>query len=231
MTESAINTLHSIDVTTGVWVDLSTPSGGEVPEPRSFHKMCANGNELYVFGGCAAVGRLSDLHSYNISTSTWVHQPAPSGDVTIAGRGGPSICATDSKFMVATGYSGQENDDVYSFDFATSSWVKSQASGKFRPRSVCAHSLIGSNFAVFGGEVSTSDKGHEGAGAFCNDLVLINSVTGDHVQVEEGEPRPPARGWTAMAPTGDGGAILFGGLAGDDEKPERLNDVWVLKLE
>lgn len=28
---------------------------------------------------------------------------------------------------------------------------------------------------------------------------------------------------------GDGAMVVFGGLAGDDTSPERLNDVWVLK--
>jgi N-acetylneuraminic acid mutarotase len=37
--------------------------------------MVAVGTKLYVFGGCGAAGRLSDLHAYDTTTSAWVQMP------------------------------------------------------------------------------------------------------------------------------------------------------------
>jgi N-acetylneuraminic acid mutarotase len=43
---------------------------------RSYHRMVAVGTTLYVFGGCGAAGRLSDLHAYDTTTSTWKQMPS-----------------------------------------------------------------------------------------------------------------------------------------------------------
>ena len=40
------------------------------------------------------------------------------------------------------------------------------------------------------------------------------------------EGGPPARGWSAGAAWGGDKVVVVGGLAGDDETPERLIDVW-----
>jgi hypothetical protein len=53
-------------------------------------------------------------------------------------------------------------------------------SNLFRARSVCPHvTLPGAGVMVLsGGEVSISDKGHEGAGDFASDLVVLDASTG-----------------------------------------------------
>ena len=44
---------------------------------------------------------------------------------------------------------------------------------------MCGSCLINKNtFVIFGGEVNTSDRGHEGAGDFINDLIFIDMNTG-----------------------------------------------------
>ena len=40
------------------------------------------------------------------------------------------------------------------------------------------------------------------------------------------EGGPPARGWSAGAAWRGDKVVVVGGLAGDDESPERLMDVW-----
>ena len=87
-------------------------------------------------------------------------------------------------------------------------------------------------------QVSPSDRGHEGAGGFADDLVAFDAATGTplHVQVvsdapEGAQPRlPSARGWGGAAATSHSSAALFGGLAGDDAAPVRLGDAWTVSV-
>ena len=86
---------------------------------------------------------------------------------------------------------------------------------------------------LFGGEVSPSDRGHEGAGGFASDLLAIDPRDGTPQALEVAEPTtaPPARGWAAAAALSDTSGVLFGGLAGSDAAPERLEDAWVLHVD
>jgi hypothetical protein len=93
----------------------------------------------------------------------------------------------------------------------------------------------GGGVVVFGGETATSAKGHDGAGNFTNDVLHIDTATGNvSVAVNGGSSRPCVRGWTAMAAWEeegvDCGAVMFGGLTGDDDAPVRLGDTWQLRL-
>ena len=49
--------------------------GGKPPSPRSFHKMIAINQVIFVFGGCAAKGRLADLHKFDTRTNIWTEVP------------------------------------------------------------------------------------------------------------------------------------------------------------
>ena len=111
---------------------------------------------------------------------------------------------------------------------------------------------IGDYVFIFGGEVNTSDRGHEGAGDFAADLISIHcsQASGYHLiptQPIADSTIPIARGWTSMARLSDEmieenenntrnrskrvvTSVLFGGLAGNDEEPIRLNDVWLLTI-
>lgn len=71
MGDKDINDLWSFNVNTKSWKQI-TDQKGDVPGPRSFHKMAAIGDCLYVFGGCGMSarnslksGRLSDLHKFD----------------------------------------------------------------------------------------------------------------------------------------------------------------------
>jgi hypothetical protein len=60
-----MNDLYKFDTVTTTWSHVaSSQVDSDLPPARSFHKMTAVGTTLYIFGGCASVGRLSDLHSY-----------------------------------------------------------------------------------------------------------------------------------------------------------------------
>ena len=94
-----------------------------------------------------------------------------------------------------------------------------------------------SYIVVFGGEVDPSDKGHEGAGGFSNDLILISEKTFNVEKISkamiETDEWPLQRGWSAGCTTSNSGKCrltVFGGLSGDDNNPQRLNDLWVLSI-
>lgn len=271
MNEQPFNDLHCFDTISGCWSGpLQTT--GSVPSVRSFHKVASTASTLYVFGGCGEQGRLADLFALDMDTLSWTELPSCEH---IHGRGGSSFATLHNNeyLVVTTGYSGQENNDIYLFHIESKVWTvvahtqqeadvsSGGSSHYFRPRSVCPFftSQDGEFMFLFGGEVSTSDRGHEGAGDFASDLVALqfkaSSGEGGNcgelclvstVNVNEGVA-PPARGWTSMtsiAPATSsnsllqreelrrtpclGGALLFGGLTGDDVSPTRLDDTWLL---
>jgi len=153
-----------------------------------------------------------------------------------AGRGGPALgySKDGKKIILATGYSGQENDDIHIFDVNSNNWNTCEK-GQYRARSVapfCTLAPNGNNvLLIFGGEVSTSDKGHEGAGDFADDLVIIDTDTGIVLTNKNvGDCKPACRGWTSMTMISANKAILFGGLSGNDDNPTRHNDTWLLEI-
>ena len=114
---------------------------------------------------------------------------------------------------------------------------------ELRPRSVCISGSFPSVGVaiIFGGEVDPSDRGHEGAGGFENDMVVLDEKTGvlketiKASSLPEGTAWPESRGWSdaSSIDLGNGKASLFmfGGLSGDDTKPARLDDLWRLDLQ
>ena len=77
-----------------------------------------------------------------------------------------------------------------------------------------------------------SDRGHEGAGGFENDIVVLDETTGAFVQQikASGGDWPRQRGWSDAA-VHTSQMFVFGGLSGDDTTPQRLDDLWRLDVE
>lgn len=258
MDETPLNDLYALDLDTMIWREIKTVNDG--PCCRSYHCIAAGKSDdsIYVFGGCGVSGRLSDVHCLNLNSMTWEEIMVTD---KIKGRGGanffsfrPTTSPSGGDILyVIAGFIGDETNDVYSLDLSNKgdTWKEeTKASGKFRPRSVCGHCNVqwkGTEYlAVFGGEVSPSDKGHEGAGGFANDLLLfpVDASSGslkepisvpwtivNHANAASDDSIVP-RGWTMMCPdeSVDGRLVIFGGLSGSDEDPQRLNDVVVLQL-
>jgi len=250
MQEQALDDLWVLDcrgdIGTEVWSQVST--GAHVgPGPRSFHKMIAVGTDLYVFGGCGTEGRLADLYKFDTLQNTWEDL----GASLLRGRGGANLIHLPAagksgagKLAVVAGFCGEETNDGHQYDLAQErrSWDPSlmdiDGLANLRPRSVCVSGTIPSlgMAVIFGGEVNPSDRGHEGAGGFENDIVVLDASTGEMVQSDGGILKqesttswPMNRGWT------DGAVLdqeaktclyIFGGLAGDDSNPVRLGDLW-----
>jgi N-acetylneuraminic acid mutarotase len=224
MDEKPLNDLWRFDTTTSSWSLVVPKDASKVPAARSFHTMASVDNRyLYIFAGCAAVGRLNDLHRFDTVEGEW--EQMPSSDA-IEGRGGPCFI-NDGKgsLYVVAGFAGRETNDIHRFDIASKKWSQCSDAG-LRPRSVCAHCNAGDKVVIFGGEVDPSEKGHAGAGAFADDSLLFDPKSNQISTLPASGP--PPRGWSSMASCADGRVVLFAGLTGDDEKPERLNDLWVL---
>lgn len=231
MEELALNDLHRFDVDTLTWSQVEYT--GTAPSERSFHRMVSIGDMLFVFGGCDNKhGRVNDLFAFDIKTSVWTQMPSSDA---IKGRGGPNLIASpDGKRVFVTGgFSGEENMDMHSFDLETQTWTQVETAG-WRARSVCISSSLslsggGGVLVVFGGEVNISEKGHEGAGEFENDVVLFDGE-GKFITVAKPENAPVIRGWGSGDRFGPNSLIFFGGLTGTDADPTRLNDIWKLDV-
>jgi hypothetical protein len=138
---------------------------------------------------------------------------------------------------VVAGFAGEETADGHVFDLATGQWEQELMTlTGLRPRSVCTSGSFPSVgvSVIFGGEVDPSAKGHEGAGGFENDLVVLDEKTGSILTASIKSDGPEPRGWSDAAHTDDGKGtgqfFTFGGLSGDDASPRRLDDLWRLDL-
>jgi hypothetical protein len=248
MGEAAMNDLWRYDCEAFTWEEVKPAEGSaSPPEARSFHAMAACGSVLYVFGGCGVDGRLADLHSFNTTTAVWTKCP---DNAAIRGRGGAGLvadAAADRVYVIA-GFAGEPTRDIHCFNSTESveeggSWTSFEADEAFFPRSVFACATVSvedgkpASFFLFAGEVEPSNKGHEGAGSFTNQSIMLSpkpeedrpTMAATVVEAGSGDSLPPPRGWAPMATVGDT-VVVFGGLAGDDAEPLRLNDAWSLKL-
>lgn len=236
MDEMPLNDLWRFDITKGAWDSEVVTEEGLPPSPRSFHKMVTVGTHLYIFGGCGVDGRLADLHRFDTTTAQWEALPAPPESLGLVGRGGAGFCKSvdNRSLFVVGGFIGQESNIICRFDIESLTWhqVLAEGNGVLRPLSVsCSATLHGPGLIVFfGGEVDESIKGHEGAGSFSNEILVLDGNTG--MPVTSGAAAkgmtPPRRGWADAHNLGDDNLVLYGGLSGDDDTPTRLGDVWIL---
>lgn len=246
MQEQAMNDLWKLDCSgepgSEKWSEVipNADEGDDVPEARSFHKMLCIGDSLYVFGGCGCSGRLNDIHRFDLTKQTWQNLGKSQH---LKGRGGATFVPLDSgnSLGVIAGFIGEESNDGQVFDVVKGRWAEEPLGenlADMRPRSVC----IGGSFpgagvsVVFGGEVDPSAKGHEGAGGFENDVVLLDETTGNYLTTipqQDDSEGPETRGWSdgAVSLDDNGGTLfVFGGLSGDDAAPKRLDDLWKLRV-
>jgi len=223
--EKDMNDLFKLDLASGEWTELKP--AGEVYSPRSFHQACTAGGKLYVFGGCPGHDRAKDLYEYDPSSNMWSKLP----EADMRGRGGAGFTAdsSGSNLFVLAGFAGEEANDCYKYDIAARTW-STIPSDTLRPRSVFGVSTLGSKIVIFGGEVDPSAYGHSGAGDFANDLVVLDTETLAFSEVVVEGAAPLGRGWTRIAGDSEGSFLLFGGLAGDDANPMRLEDMWACNL-
>lgn len=245
--EGMLGDVWAWDQAARAWSGPLTTTGEAAP-PRSYAAACGTKEAIFVFGGCGASGRLADLYKLDVATMVWERLPDPPG---VDGRGGATLEAStcEGKLLLYSGFIGKETRDVLTLDLATKEWTRSHGPecdsscpcACAAERSVaqsCTLSPPGVHsgaVAVFGGEVAPSAKGHSGAGSFAGDVLLFGCADGQRLECsavvgagEKGCPEP--RGWGAMTAVSPTMGVLFGGLAGDDVNPRRLDDAWLLQL-
>ena len=248
MDEKPLNDMWILDASgepgTEEWSEVQyddSTSSSPPPEARSFHKMVAVGADLYVFGGCGQNGRMADLHKFDTKTRTWA---ALGTSTALRGRGGANLInLKGGALAVVAGFAGEETNDGHMIA-SDGKWAEVGMGGlsSMRPRSVCVSATFPSKDCaiIFGGEVDPSDRGHEGAGGFENDVVILDFQSGAYketIQKRSSEIEwPEERGWSdgdvgQVDPSMDGASLLiFGGLSGDDKDPRRLDDLWECRI-
>ena len=234
---------------TAIWTRITPPQGDDavLPSARSFHKMIAVGTTIYMFGGCGARGRLNDLWKFDTISNKWTNLGSSH---VLKGRGGPNILSlsddndNNKKIAIVAGFAGEETNDGHVYNDSSSSnnikaWEVDGMTGlaDMRPRSVCCFASLSQEVnkcVIFGGEVDPSQKGHEGAGGFERDVVILDGTSGAMLEnikpsCDDDEVWPGNRGWADATAHGDT-FYIFGGLAGDDATPVRLDDLWQCKV-
>ena len=223
-------------------------ANGGRPAPRSYHVACAAGGKVYVFGGCSCTGRLADLHVFDPATKTWETLPSPPN---LEGRGGATLEAFQSSdgdlsLALFSGFEGKESKDYLTYSIANQQWTVHTSPESMEKRSVCSSFTARLNkgqkegkeeeevMIVYGGETAPSERGHEGAGNFSEEVFAF-TAKGDVTQValknsSDKSSNPVPRGWASGAALSDQCGVFYGGLTGSDENPVRLSDLWVLQL-
>ena len=227
--ENLLDDLHYFDFSSNSWNEVRSEGG---PSGRSYHQMVGIGATLYVFGGCPCKGRSNEIYKFDIPTSTWTKLSSNEG---LTGRGGAVFERSkdgESLFVIA-GFIGKEMNDIWKYSIKSDTWEKINTATSFTARSVCSSGLVSIGdknlICVAGGEVDPSSKGHAGAGSHRNDVVLFDYENNELVEIEPTGAAPEPRGWNAGAGYGDK-FYLYGGLAGSDENPIRLGDLWSVEL-
>lgn len=220
---------------------LIAPKDPSAPYPagRSYHSMATDGqNTIYIHAGCPEKGRLSDLWSFNVDTSTWTELPSAPPPA----RGGTSIAICGRKLYRMNGFDGttEQGGTIDAFDLDAQTWSTISFSPDGRegpePRSVStlvAVKVGGVDFLLtLFGERDPSSLGHAGAGKMLADVWAFNIGRETWTKVEPSGDVPAPRGWfgadVARHDSGLDSVIVHGGLAEDNS---RLGDVWSLQLE
>jgi len=221
--EKLLNDLYMLNTRTFVWTKVDQK--GTLPCPRSFHKMVSAGGKLYVFGGCPSEGRLADLHVFDPAGGAWSALESS----TMEGRGGAGLVVDPegSALHVVGGFAGREMRDMHRFDLLGGTWSNHQGEMS-KAVSVALCAAVGQHVVHFGGELAPSSRGHAGAGNFSEEIIIFGKNMEEVVRQGGGAP---ARGWCAGDVWGGDTLVLVGGLAGDDENPDRLMDVWCAKIK
>ena len=222
--EQCVDDLWKFDTETKTWTPIKAT--GTPPSARSYHSSVSIGNSIYIFGGCASDERKADLHKLDTDTNVWTKLATSEA----VGRGGtPLVVSPDQRAIyILGGFYGVEAEDIHKYDVDKDQWTKMDMKLP-EALSVALCFPLKDQILLFGGELSPSNRGHAGAGNFSNLTRLFDKNMTSSVVAEGTGPIP--RGWSAGGVWKNEAIVMVGGLTGDDENPERLNDVWIGHLE
>ncbi|KAK3092884.1 hypothetical protein FSP39_008380, partial [Pinctada imbricata] len=213
------------DTTELVWNRVE--GKGDKPSPRSYHAMTSSGKMLYVFGGCGAKGRMSDLYAFDTETSTWEKFPQSEA---IVGRGGAGLAFHNGNIYVVGGFVGKEVNDVHTFNITSRTWTQLSFKKDLPPISVFGIAVLKDTIVVINGETDPSDQGHAGAGKMSNVCYVhdTSKETKTWEKLEVGGDIPEPRAWFPASVVNEKQVLIFGGNA---ESNERLSDIYSLTLD
>ncbi len=246
--EGVLQDLWAFNTETKQWREIQCGGDGDgIPESRSYATACSCDGRFYLFGGCGANGRLADLWCFDPAKGSWRRLPDPP---SLAGRGGPTLEgfsssggegeAREAQLLVFAGFAGKETKDLLTFSLAREAWTVHSAPDALVPRSVCQSFVAGGEggrqIICYGGEVEPSSLGHAGAGSFSSEVVAIDEaarVTTVETRTSKSDDKrgPEPRGWGSAARLFPNCGLIYGGLTGSDEDPQRLGDAWALVID
>uniref|UniRef100_A0A0G4HX94 Uncharacterized protein n=1 Tax=Chromera velia CCMP2878 TaxID=1169474 RepID=A0A0G4HX94_9ALVE len=232
MGSGASGEMFSFDPVSKKWARIADTKGTP-PPPTTYATACSLNGVFYMFGGCTTEGRSNCLFSFSPESAEWCKLPVPEG---CRGRGGTSLVPCGAAHLaVVCGFAGEETNDVWLYDIRAASWKELEVSGDWPKRSVMSvcSSPDTKKVLTFGGEIDPSDKGHAGAGQFCDRAWVLDVGTGVASELSVEGPRPEPRGWTpgcslTLSVSGDESSMVMAVFGGNSESNARLGDLFLL---
>ncbi|MCJ1367272.1 hypothetical protein MMC16_006404 [Acarospora aff. strigata] len=242
---------------------------------------------IFIHAGCLASGRTSDTWAFDIASQTWSQYPEAPGPA----RGGASLTFAQNRLYRYGGFDGERElgGQIEYLDLLVATFNDQSGKGELAltPRSgkwetitfaADADAPVPGNRSVAGlqpvntgqgrsflllflGEQDPSDKGHEAAGKFWDDVwsfqlrpegmtaASFKDATREAIGKETGEMKwarvevvessmsggeqasPGPRGWFASGSDRDVDAESVVLWGGIGEKNERLGDGWILRVD
>ncbi|KAI8609091.1 hypothetical protein BC830DRAFT_883014 [Chytriomyces sp. MP71] len=241
--------LFAFDADSNLWKVAAKKDAVNAPPARSYHAMAASATHVFVFGGCPASGRLNDLTVFNPTTGMWTIVP-PHPD--LSPRGGGSLACVGSRLVLFGGFNGCELGDMYVLNASSNipesqyAWQRIDAGSEIMSpmtwpgkRSVAGFVALPSldSIALFHGERDPSEKGHEGAGEYNDDVWVFKFTSSVDAPAQTGAwerciddsekgQAPAGRGWIAAAGWQGDTVVMVGGFDGTT----RDNGVYLLEF-
>ncbi|XP_052767382.1 kelch domain-containing protein 3-like [Mya arenaria] len=175
--------IHVLDTISLRWHLLPTPDKFEmnvsVPYQRYGHTAVSHQDSAYIWGGRNdSDGACNILFMFNTLSSSWSRVEV-NGDIPGA-RDGHSACIINDKMYIFGGYEEQIDrfsDDIYSFEFATSTWTHIRTKGRpARWRDFHTAVGVGDVMYVFGGRSDQGGDMFTNMELYCNTMHTFDTV-------------------------------------------------------
>lgn len=203
------------------WQKLEV-TGDHIPSLTE-HTMVNYQNELYVFGG-HNLGVFSNvLYKFSPSTNTW-SVVETKGDIP-SPRSGHSAVVSSDKMYIHGGYwfehvmSPEYYNDIYVFDFKTSTWTKLETVEHFTCRKQHICELVENRIFIYGG-ITYKDTS-------LNDLIIHNLEDNTISKQLNVYGYIPTSRYAASSATYGNKIIFYGGSS----NTSYMNDIYVLDTD
>jgi N-acetylneuraminic acid mutarotase len=133
------------------WTLVNTNSSP--PSSRHSHTAVIYKNKMVIFGGVSEQTRLlNDLHYFDFDSQEWKEITEIKGDIPPPRWGHTSIMKDSNTMVIFGGYGLTFYNDIYSFNFDTSTWNRIRGYGAIpKPRQYHTAIFYNKNMYIFGG--------------------------------------------------------------------------------